>query len=233
MKSYTIIWDFDGTILPTDPYDSEQSLLRHLLENAQGNISFLKRIVAKTAILADRKEWIGQAFKRYYVWVLKGTPASALDRVSHQLAAKISPSDRKALRYLHEVGHRLLLISCGTLDLSERILRHAGLDDIFDSIYGNRFQWHQDRIVGMDLQLLGQNDKLNAVLRAGITAETAIAVGDGYTDLPLLDWVDMPILLDRSGLKQKKLRHKNYHIVSSIHEVVEVIKKRMDAESDG
>jgi len=229
MKHYTILWDFDGTILPTDPYDSEQSLLRHLLENAPGNISSLKRIVAKIAILADRKEWIGQAFKKYYVWILKGTPASALDRVSHQLAAKISPTDRKALRDLHEMGHRLLLISCGTLDLSERILRHAGLDDIFDSIYGNRFQWHQDRIVGMDLQLLGPNDKLNAVVRAGITAETAIAVGDGYTDLPLLDWVDIPILLDRSGLKQKKLRHKNYRFVSSIHEVVEMIKEKLDS----
>ncbi len=225
MKHYTIIWDFDGTILPTDPYDSEQSLLRHLLKNADGNISSLKRIVAKIAILADRKEWIGQAFKRYYVWVLKGTPAAALDRVSHRLAAKISPSDRKALRSLHEMGHRLLLISCGTLDLSERILRHAGLVDIFDSIYGNRFQWHRDRIVGMDLQLLGPNDKLNAVVRAGIAAETAIAVGDGYTDLPLLDWVDIPILLDRSGLKQKKLRHKKYRFVSSIPEVVEMIKK--------
>lgn len=229
MKHYTIIWDFDGTILPMDPYDSEQSLLRHLLENAEGNISSLKRIVAKIAILADRKEWIGQAFKKYYVWILKGTPAAALDRVSHQLAVKISPSDRKALRYLHEAGHRLLLISCGTLDLSERILRHAGLDDIFDSIYGNRFQWHQDRIVGMDLQLLGPDDKLNAVVQTGITPATAIAVGDGYTDLPLLDWADFPILLDRSGLKQKKLRHKNYRFVSSIHEVVEMIKKQLDA----
>ncbi len=230
MKHYTIIWDFDGTILPADPYDSEQSLLHHLLENAEEKISGSKRIVAKIAILADRKEWIGQAFKRYYVWILKGTPAAALDRVSRQLAVKISPTDRKALQDLHEMGHRLLLVSCGTLDLSERILKHAGLGDIFDSICGNRFQWHQDRIVGMDLQLLGPNDKLNAVVRTGITAETAIAVGDGYTDLPLLDWVNIPILLDRSGLKQKKLRHKNYRIVSSIHEVVEMIKKRLDTE---
>jgi len=81
----------------------------------------------------------------------------------------------------------------------------------------------------MDLQLLGPNDKLNAAARTGITAETAIAVGDGYTDLPLLDWVDIPILLDRSGLKQKKLRHKNYRFVSSIHEVVEMIKEKLDS----
>ena len=34
MKLYTIIWDFDGTILPSDPYDSEQTLLLYKVNGA-------------------------------------------------------------------------------------------------------------------------------------------------------------------------------------------------------
>ncbi len=29
MQKYTIIWYFGGTILPLEPYDSEQSLIVH------------------------------------------------------------------------------------------------------------------------------------------------------------------------------------------------------------
>ena len=34
MSRYNIIWDFDGTLLPNDPYDSEQSLMMYKLYEA-------------------------------------------------------------------------------------------------------------------------------------------------------------------------------------------------------
>ena len=85
MKFKTIIWDFDGTILPASPYDSEQTLLLYKLNNYKENISFFKKIVARIIIYADRKEWLGGSFKRYYLWVMKGTPIDALDRVAESL----------------------------------------------------------------------------------------------------------------------------------------------------
>ena len=56
MKPDTIIWDFDGTILPSDPYDSEQTLLLYKLAAVEGKMSFFRRMVAKVVIYADRKE---------------------------------------------------------------------------------------------------------------------------------------------------------------------------------
>ena len=63
MRQHTIIWDFDGTILPTEPYDSEQSLLIHKLNEQKKEISLFKRWVAQAIIYADMKEWIGKYFK--------------------------------------------------------------------------------------------------------------------------------------------------------------------------
>jgi FMN phosphatase YigB (HAD superfamily) len=88
MKPDTIIWDFDGTILPSDPYDSEQTLLMHRLHRTQDRLPFLKRIVARSALHADRKEWLGGSFKKYYLWVLKGTGCDAIKSVARVLAVK-------------------------------------------------------------------------------------------------------------------------------------------------
>ena len=35
----------------------------------------------------------------------------------------------------------MIVLSCGTVDLSERILRFAGIEDCFGLIEGNRFQF--------------------------------------------------------------------------------------------
>lgn len=43
MKKITIIWDFDGTILPHEPYDSEQSLLIHVMNRPQKPFGWLKK----------------------------------------------------------------------------------------------------------------------------------------------------------------------------------------------
>ncbi len=40
MKIKTIIWDFDGTLLPLSPYDSEQTLTLYKLDEIlQGGLS--------------------------------------------------------------------------------------------------------------------------------------------------------------------------------------------------
>jgi len=61
MKNYTIIWDFDGTILPSDPYDSEQTLLLYKLNAPEEKTSLVKSIVAKAVIYADKREWLGKS----------------------------------------------------------------------------------------------------------------------------------------------------------------------------
>jgi len=50
-----------------------------------------------------------------------------------------------------------------------------------------------------------------------------MAVGDGYTDIPMLDWAKFPVLLDRTGRKQPKYAGKNYHFVRSLPEIVDIL----------
>ncbi len=223
MKFYSIIWDFDGTLLPSDPYDSEQSLMMYKLYEAGENISVVLRALARILIYADNHERLRKTFKRFYVWFMKGTSTNILDQVSEHLAAKLSQTDRRVLSDLKAQGHTMMVLSCGTADLSERVLNMAGLRDCFDVVQGNHFNIVNGRISGMVYTMNNPDDKVKFLRKRGITPDSAIAVGDGYTDVPLLDWARISIMLDRSGKKKALYGHKNYKFISEISEIFTIL----------
>ena len=202
MREHTIIWDFDGTILPIEPYDSEQTLLHYKISGKEYGTSLFKRLIGRAVIYADQRGWFAEYFKRAYNWLLKGTSADILDRVAEELAAKISKVDRQAIHSLKRSGYKMMVLSCGTADLSTRILRIAGLADCFSLIEANWFLIEDGKIQGMDYHIPTPESKLELLLERGITVELAIVVGDGFTDLPLLDWAALSVLLDRTGEKR-------------------------------
>jgi phosphoserine phosphatase len=223
MKRFTIVWDFDGTILPHDPYDSEQSLLMHVMNQTQKPLGWLKKRYANAIIYADRRERLRRTFKMSYIRLLKGTPAAELDDVCRGLAEKISTADRNVLYKLKENGYDMMVLSCGTADLSERVLKIAGLLNCFSLIEGNRFQFDEDRINGMELRLPDPKGKLHMMQKLNLSPVSTMVVGDGYTDLPLLDWSALPVLIDRSGKKKKYFSDRNFYFISSIPEIVNII----------
>jgi phosphoserine phosphatase len=223
MRRYSVIWDFDGTILPSTPYDSEESLLMYKLTYPQERIGLAKRIFAKAIIYADRKERLRKTFQRFFVSFLKGTHTHTLDHIAERLAERISKADRDAILHLNGDGHDMMVISCGTADLSERVLKVTGLLECFSRIEGNRFQIVNNQLMGMDFQVPDPEDKVKLVNRLGVCPEKAVVVGDGYTDIPLLDWAKYPILLDRTGKKRVRFAKKRYHFVDSIPEAAEMI----------
>ena len=225
MKKYTIVWDFDGTILPNTPFDSEQSLLRCRMEQADKPFGWFKKCFAKTIIYADQREWLRKGFKKSYIRLLKGTSTAVLDKVCRNLANKISPADRNCLWKLKNDGHEMMVLSCGTADLSKRILKFAGVDDCFGLIEGNRFQFEQDRIVGMQLRLPDPEDKLAMIDKLNLSPQLTIVVGDGYTDLPLLNWSSIPVMIDRTGKKKKGFTSTHFYFITSIPELVNLIPK--------
>lgn len=224
MQPYTIIWDFDGTLLPMEPYDSEQSLLIHVVNQSDLTIPLHKHLVGRIIVFADRMEWIGDSFKRFYLWVLKGTPKKALHHVATRLAKNISHGDCETIRRLKNAGHRMMVISCGTLDLSERILKKAGIYYCFETIAGNSFRFENDCITGMDMDILRPEDKLRVAQSMGLAAEHTVVIGDGYTDLPLLEWAGISVMMDRTGKKRKQYAQRNYHFIASLPEIFNVIK---------
>ena len=225
MQPFTIIWDFDGTLLPIEPFDSEQSLLVYRMSRAENPFGWFKKGYARAIIYADRREWFRKTFKTSYIRLLRGTPSSVLDEVCRRLAEKISTADRQTLRQLKADGHDMMVLSCGTADLSKRILRFAGLIDCFSLIEGNRFQFDKGRIAGMHLRLADPDDKLKLARKLNLSRRQTIVVGDGYTDLPLLKWSSVPVIIDRADRKKKEFAFQNFYFINSVPEIMNIIKQ--------
>jgi len=223
MRTNTIIWDFDGTLLPLAPYDSEQTLVLYKLNETVPRPPYMVRAVAGLLIGADRRQMLRKTFKRFYIQLMKGTPTAALDHIGRRLSDRIPLLDRQAIARVKSASYRMMVLSCGTADLSERTLANAGLGDCFETIAGNRFKIRQGLINGMTLHVPNPVDKVKWVKKRGISADEAIAVGDGYTDIPLLDWAKISIMMDRTGKKRTRYKHKNYRFISSTSEILDVI----------
>jgi phosphoserine phosphatase len=67
-------------------------------------------------------------------------------------------------------------------------------------------------IDGMTLHVPNPVDKVKWVKKKDISPVGAIAVGDGYTGIPLLDWAEIPIMMDRTGRQRAKYANKNYRV---------------------
>ena len=111
-------------------------------------------------------QWFRSIYSRklyslLYGWALRGTPIALLDRTAEHTAALISMEDRNALHGLHGNGLRMLIISCGTLDLCERVLQKAGVRDCFETIKANPLILKGDRIAGIEPRVVAAEDKLS------------------------------------------------------------------------
>ncbi len=223
MKPTTIIWDFDGTLLPNDPFDSEQTLMRYKLYETDEIIPFYIRALARALIYTDQKEYFRKMFKRFYIRFMTGTAVGMFDPVGSRLAAKIAKPDRQGLIRLTDMGYRMIVLSCGTANLAESTLEKAGIADCFEAIAGNRFESANGKISSMTLHIPNPEDKVKYLAKLKIDPTKCMAIGDGYTDIPMLDWAKFPVLLDRAGRKQPKLAHKNYRFVRSLPEVFDLL----------
>jgi phosphoserine phosphatase len=198
-------------------------LLLYKLNVADEKISIFRRMVARAAIHADRKEWLKSSFKKYYIWLLKGTPNKVLDRVAEKLAKKITMADRRSYLQLYDKGYTMIVLSCGTFDLIKRTLYLADIASCFTVIKGNHFVSQRNRITGMAYHILTPQNKLEVVKSLKIPPESTIAIGDGYTDLPLLDWASIPIMMDRTGEKRQRFAQKGYRFISAAADMLEVV----------
>jgi phosphoserine phosphatase len=158
---------------------------------------------------------------------MTGTSVEIFEPVCKRLAAKFSQADRRALRQLANQGYRMIVLSCGTVNLSENTLKHAGLEDCFVAFAGNRFESNNGTINAMTLHIPHPEDKVSFLEDQGIESGRAMAVGDGYTDIPMLDWAEIGVLMDRTNRKKKKYAHKNYRFVQSLPEILDIVQNSL------
>jgi phosphoserine phosphatase len=225
LKRPDIIWDYDGTILPFSPYDSEQFFLDYLSRKNIRGYSFLKKIVGRAAIYADKKELLGHSFKKYYNWLVKDVDSSVLDDVNSALAEIIPDSYVETFAALFNCGFKMFIISCGTGDLCINPLEKKNAARFFSRVISNFFTYSGNKISGMDYHVLKRQDKIGHAVKLGCDPGNTVVVGDGYTDLPLLDWCRYPVLIDPGGVKRKKLSDKKYIFAESLPEVIEIIER--------
>ena len=80
-----------------------------------------------------------------------------------------------------------------------------------------------DQISGMLHCMDNPENMVKFLQHKGIHADQTIAIGDGYTDIPLLEWAQIPIMLDRTGKKKALYGHKNYKFISELAEVLNIL----------
>ena len=211
-----ILWDFDGTLIP---FDSEQFLLETL------PLRGLKALGARLFVHGDRRGWDPGRLKVLYGGCLRGTPLAALDGICTQLAAHISPPDSEALRSLAGQNGQMRVLSCGTANLSQGTLRASGLEDCFARTEANWLSVHDGRIVGIERCIYQPEYKVEIAARYGVPWERVVAVGDGLTDLPLLDHAGLAILI-ASGEKAAHYAHRGYRIVPTLSAAIQLIRQR-------
>jgi phosphoserine phosphatase len=77
----------------------------------------------------------------------------------------------------------------------------------------------------MDPGIADPDDKLAMMNKLNLSPERTIVVGDGYTDLPLLNWSSIPVVIDRTGKKKKGFTSNRFHFITSIPEIMNIIKE--------
>ena len=182
----------------------------------------MRALGARMFIYADRHGGDPGMLKRLYGWCLRGTPLAALDPICAQIATHISPEDRAALHALGARDAQMAVLSCGTAELSQGTLLAAGLSQVFAHIEANRLLTRDGRIVGIERRIYRPETKVEVVSRYGIPWEQVIAVGDGHTDLPLLDRAGLPILI-AAGDRARRFSDRPYRIVPSLSDALALV----------
>lgn len=200
MKSPVFVaFDFDGTLYPISPYDSEQ-LLMLKRSRKKGWLSYLK---AKYAVFLDQRGMSWEKFTALYEHIIKGTSKELFSEVALELYNLCNTTDFSVFRKLKDAGVYLGIISCGTEELCDAFLKAAGIRDCFDSIRAKSVVFDaSNNVTTLHVNVAGAQDKVR-ILREEIdriTRETGIkpltfACGDGPTDMPMLAAADNGILV--------------------------------------
>lgn len=230
-----IAFDFDGTLYPIRPYDSEQRMMFKATRNA----GTLKRRLAKRAVLKDMKGMMhGGEFTYNYIRFTRDMPASLLDEVVEDLCTLVSDDVLLPLQELKDMGAELCIISCGTENLAERYLGRMNAREIFGNIIGKRFETTQGRLSSVQVTISSPADKVQALRheaeklreRTG-TAPLTIAVGDGPTDIPMLQSADLGIIIDWEKGRDTSDVKNGFTYVGSIKEVCDIVKRWVQTQS--
>lgn len=191
-KRACILFDFDGTLYPIAPYDSEQRLLSR---NAEPK-GMLFRLRTKRLIAQDQAgKLVDGAFHRRYARLIRSVTPQMIEDVAHELSLLVTDSDVQAVSNLANQAD-LAVLTCGTENLVAAFLKQVGLEHQFFLIRGKRIIWNQNGKAQLLVDIDRPEAKAKALEDLRHAYRTIIAVGDGPTDLPMLQASDFGLVID-------------------------------------
>jgi len=198
-KKYLIAFDFDGTLYPLHPYDSEQRLV---LTTAKSR-GHLNRVRAKRMVQKDHegKMGLGEFNRRYHDMLGSCTPA-LIEEVASDLYALVESKQYSLLKILSEKAD-LAILSCGTENIIHAFLSKHAIEQYFFLVSGKSLHFNETTKPSIKCTIGSPEEKRSVFSELKEKYVYAIAVGDGPTDIPMLKEADLGLIIDWGGKEAK------------------------------
>ncbi len=194
-KKYLIAFDFDGTLYPLLPYDSEQRLV---LSTAKGR-GHLNRVRANRMVQKDSEGKMGLGeFNRRYHEMLGGCTPSQIEEVAHDLFSLVESDQFALLKKLSEKAD-LAILSCGTENIIHAFLSLHKIEHHFFQVSGKSLHFNKASKPDIKCTIGSPEEKRSVFADLKKKYTHSIAVGDGPTDIPMLEEADLGLIIDWNG----------------------------------
>jgi phosphoserine phosphatase len=186
-----IVMDMDSTLIQQEVIDEIAVAL-----SVQDEVS---AITAR----AMNGELDFDASLRERVRLLKGTPASTLDKVLASI--KLTPGAEDLVRVLKRLGYRTAVISGGFIEVVEPIQKRLGLDYAFANRLEVKDGVLTGEVVGTIINRKRKAELLESIAKLErIELDQVIAVGDGANDLDMLHRAGLGIAFNAKRTVQEQ-----------------------------
>ena len=176
-----LVIDMDSTLITIETIDELADLVG------------CKAEVAAVTAQAMRGEIEYDESIRRRVAVLKGLPESALDRLYTE-RVKLSPGAERMIEGVKRAGIKILLVSGGFTQVTDKLKTRLGLDFVRANTLGVENGKFTGELVG---RIVNADVKREALLEArgelGATRDQIIAIGDGANDLKFMEEASVSI----------------------------------------
>lgn len=218
---YLISFDFDGTLYPFCPCDSECWTLAVLcgLDMGKGPANPDQEEVSCFIADAMAGKISRDGFASMIARRTIGSPIKAFDRSTDiliDLALSRDPGLRDSIASLKAKGVHLAINSCGSDYIITLFLKKLGLLDLFTFIDARRFLVKDDRIISIEPIWLESSVKAVNLQRRRLElgSPCCISIGDGFTDKAFLEASDKGFLVNW-GSGNKGLDYPRFDNISS------------------
>ncbi|NNM51679.1 MAG: HAD family hydrolase [Pseudomonadales bacterium] len=193
------LFDLDNTLLAGD---SDHAFGDYLA--AQGWVDAVEHTARNDAFYADycRGELDIRAYSEFVLGSLKGRDTLTLSRLQQDylnevIRPMILPAGQKLLAEHRARGDRIVIVTATNRFITGPIAHAMGVDDLLATegeIIDGRYT---GRMVGIPCYREGKVLRVEAWLKSqGLDRHPSRFYSDSHNDLPLLEWVDEPVVVD-------------------------------------